>query len=425
MHGPHQDAVKSTRSWCGWKGVERRREEKGASAVGATKEEKTQSERESSSREEATARCSFKPQSDSRSGGVDRVGAIANAGARGRSRPGETRARGGSSARDPNAGVTTEPPIATRATKNPRARGKKTRARPFRSADIGVLETRGRSRQCTHRLVAHLQGLELLGGLDHLDHLERESVGVCVARGVGMEAGARETLFLFPRSEVSTFDSDGSGSGVFGESRLGRNRPNLPAPLVAPTSVRANPPRPITLNARGPDQVLVFEMSQYVARATGMATKALDVAKTRVLPPAVEWYNATMAKNAQYVVKDPEAVDKLGKQLIFSNMAKLPAAVEAAQGEIKVVQQKWANRMELPMTEVRSRRPFAHRIRRARPASSFPRERCWQHRGTPENRDTPDSPPPLAHRRLAPPPSSPRRCTRGSASGKSSAEAGA
>ena len=122
-------------------------------------------------------------------------------------------------------------------------------------------------------------------------------------------------------------------------------------------------------------------MSQYVARATGMATKALDVAKTRVLPPAVEWYNATMAKNAQYVVKDPEAVDKLGKQLIFSNMAKLPAAVEAAQGEIKVVQQKWANRMELPMTEVRSRRPFAHRIRRARPASSFPRERCWQHRG--------------------------------------------
>ena len=95
-------------------------------------------------------------------------------------------------------------------------------------------------------------------------------------------------------------------------------------------------------------------MSQYVARATGMATKALDVAKTRVLPPAVEWYNATMAKNAQYVVKDPEAVDKLGKQLIYSNMAKLPAAVEAAQGEIKVVQQKWTNRMDLPMTEVRS-----------------------------------------------------------------------
>jgi len=29
--------------------------------------------------------------------------------------------------------------------------------------------------------------------------------------------------------------------------------------------------------------------------------------------------------------------------------------VEAAQGEIKVVQQKWTNRMDLPMTEVRSK----------------------------------------------------------------------
>ena len=66
-------------------GVSRRRDE-----------EKTQSEkRKSSSREEGDGRCSFKPQSDSRSGGVDRVGAIGNAGARVRRRPGETRARRG------------------------------------------------------------------------------------------------------------------------------------------------------------------------------------------------------------------------------------------------------------------------------------------------------------------------------------------
>lgn len=168
-------------------------------------------------------------------------------------------------------------------------------------------------------------------------------------------------------------------------------------------------------------------MSQYVARATGMATKALDVAKTRVLPPAVEWYNATMAKNAQYVVKDPEAVDKLGKQLIYSNMAKLPAAVEAAQGEIKVVQQKWANRMDLPMTEVRSPGAMSSVIPRtvfACPA------RVFLARGVGSIEGRPKSHPRLtyllsAHRRLAPPLSSPRRCTRGSASGKSSAEAGA
>ena len=168
-------------------------------------------------------------------------------------------------------------------------------------------------------------------------------------------------------------------------------------------------------------------MSQYVARATGMATKALDVAKTRALPPAVEWYNATMAKNAQYVVKDPEAVDKLGKQLIHSNMAKLPAAVEAAQGEIKVVQQKWANRMDLPMTEVRSPGAMSSVIPRtvfACPARVFLARGVGSIEGRPKI--APRLTYPLsAHRRLAPPLSSPRRCTRGSASGKSSAEAGA
>ena len=157
--------------------------------------------------------------------------------------------------------------------------------------------------------------------------------------------------------------------------------------------------------------------------------KALDVAKTRVLPPAVEWYNATMAKNAQYVVKDPEAVDKLGKQLIFSNMAKLPAAVEAAQGEIKGVQQKWTNRMDLPMTEVRS--PGAKcRVSSRAPSSRVVRLEFSSREVLAASRDARKSHPRLtyslsAHRRLAPPLSSPRRCTRGSASGKSSAEAGA
>lgn len=93
-------------------------------------------------------------------------------------------------------------------------------------------------------------------------------------------------------------------------------------------------------------------MSQYVTRATGIASKALDAAKTKVVPPAVEWYTGLMARNAQYVVTDPVAVEKLGKQMVFSNMAKLPAAVQAAQGDMRVVQQKWNGRMDLPMAEV-------------------------------------------------------------------------
>ena len=57
---------------------------------------------------------------------------------------------------------------------------------------------------------------------------------------------------------------------------------------------------------------------------------------------------------------------------------RLPGMVEAAQGEMKVVQQKWANRMELPMTEVRP--PAAPRPptpARNRPHPLPPTPRAW------------------------------------------------
>ena len=95
-------------------------------------------------------------------------------------------------------------------------------------------------------------------------------------------------------------------------------------------------------------------MSQYVARATGVAKQAAEVFSKRVVPPAVDYYNATMARNAEYVVKDPAAVDKLGRQLVFSNLAKLPGMVEGARAEVNIVKQKWAGRMDLPMAEVRT-----------------------------------------------------------------------
>ena len=218
-----------------------------------------------------------------------------------------------------------------------------------------------------------------------------------------------------------------------------------------------------------------------------------------------------MAKNAEYVVKDPAAVDKLGRQLVFSNLAKcvrprfarasrpstaidspgatrappprvraaapagpnpppfcqpgptspftrgshphpsppvdrLPGMVEAAQGEMKVVQQKWANRMELPMTEVRapSRRDFRTprgiaptRSRRGTVLcrAPFPEPEPRRARGafagraeaTERLKKQPPKPRPPAPplRRSASPLSSPRRCTRGSASGRWSVAAAA
>jgi|SaaInlV_125m_DNA_1040241.scaffolds.fasta_scaffold36441_1 F-type H+-transporting ATPase subunit g len=118
-----------------------------------------------------------------------------------------------------------------------------------------------------------------------------------------------------------------------------------PNPFGAPGFIAC-----VHTTGRAPDRSVI--MSQYVQRATGVAKQAAEVFSKRVVPPAVEYYNATMAKNAQYVVKDPAAVDKLGKQLVYSNLAKLPVMVEGAQAEMNIVKQKWAGRMDLPMTEV-------------------------------------------------------------------------
>ena len=63
-------------------------------------------------------------------------------------------------------------------------------------------------------------------------------------------------------------------------------------------------------------------MASYITKAGSAAMKAVEVVRTKAIPPAVEYYKATMAKNAEYVVKDPAAVDKLGRQLVFSNLAK-------------------------------------------------------------------------------------------------------
>ena len=62
---------------------------------------------------------------------------------------------------------------------------------------------RGAGRRGAHRLVAHLQGLELLGGLDHLDHLERVVCawgGCCVRRVRESDTRAARPTGLFARA---------------------------------------------------------------------------------------------------------------------------------------------------------------------------------------------------------------------------------
>jgi len=63
-------------------------------------------------------------------------------------------------------------------------------------------------------------------------------------------------------------------------------------------------------------------------------------------------YNQLMKQNQQYVVKDPAAADKLLRQWVFTNLARIPNGVNACKQEWQGVQAKLANRADLPLTEV-------------------------------------------------------------------------
>lgn len=59
-------------------------------------------------------------------------------------------------------------------------------------------------------------------------------------------------------------------------------------------------------------------LAAIVSKARAAAEPAWKVARTETL----KQYDALMAKNAQYVVKDKEAADKLLKQYVFTQLAK-------------------------------------------------------------------------------------------------------
>ena len=66
-------------------------------------------------------------------------------------------------------------------------------------------------------------------------------------------------------------------------------------------------------------------MASYVHRASSVALKLVKTVETKVVPPAVDYYTAHMAKNTQFVVKDPVAAEKLGRQLVYTNLARCVA----------------------------------------------------------------------------------------------------
>ena len=68
-------------------------------------------------------------------------------------------------------------------------------------------------------------------------------------------------------------------------------------------------------------------------RALGGATRATRATYDAIAPEVIARYEKTMAANAAYVVKDPAQARKLGRQYVYTNLARLPGAIEAARAE--------------------------------------------------------------------------------------------
>lgn len=63
-------------------------------------------------------------------------------------------------------------------------------------------------------------------------------------------------------------------------------------------------------------------MAARLAAAVSKARAAAEPLVARVSSETVKQYDSLMAKNAQYVVKDKEAADKLLKQYVFTQLSK-------------------------------------------------------------------------------------------------------
>ena len=57
------------------------------------------------------------------------------------------------------------------------------------------------------------------------------------------------------------------------------------------------------------------------SKATALASAATQAA-TPAIDAATKQFNKLIADNAQYVVKDKDAADKLAKQLVFTKLAR-------------------------------------------------------------------------------------------------------
>ena len=68
-------------------------------------------------------------------------------------------------------------------------------------------------------------------------------------------------------------------------------------------------------------------------RARAAASRAASATYDAIAPEVIARYEKTMAANAEYVVRDPARAKRLGREFVYTNLARLPRAIEAATAE--------------------------------------------------------------------------------------------
>lgn len=70
-------------------------------------------------------------------------------------------------------------------------------------------------------------------------------------------------------------------------------------------------------------------------------------------------YAKLIEANKEYVVKDQAKADQLLKQWYYTKLASIPDGIAHAKSEVGVLQKKWTQRGDLPLTEVATYALFA------------------------------------------------------------------
>lgn len=93
-------------------------------------------------------------------------------------------------------------------------------------------------------------------------------------------------------------------------------------------------------------------MASRLKQLASSAKRVFDPMYKAARTETVKQYEAMMKNNAEYIVKDDAAADKLAKQWFYTKMSKIPAGIQHSEQELGVLRNKLSQASELSAQEM-------------------------------------------------------------------------